>query len=226
MSTPAPAEARTPQPHDLLWLRPDACPTTDAPLPVWATLDLMLRVPWVARREAAGPGMVAVGLRGTTRSERLKGMVESDAIMRCVSPEDIVATIGLATTGLAPSHGREACPALVALAALRPRLDATGLVWGPTGSTGFQLASGHAVLRSDSDLDLLVRAPRPLNLRQWQQLLAIQAWPHCRIDLQIETGQGAFALAEWRAGHRRVLLKTGQGAVLTDAPWCHVRMAA
>jgi phosphoribosyl-dephospho-CoA transferase len=75
------------------------------------------------------------------------------------------------------------------------------------------------VLRPDSDLDLVVRAPRPLSPSQAAALGALQRQVRCPIDIQVDTGNGAFALAEWSRPARRVLLKTGAGPVLTNDPW-------
>ncbi len=79
--------------------------------------------------------------------------------------------------------------------------------WGVTGSTGYALATEIPVLHAASDLDLLIRAPQPLDreaLLEWQARVALLP---CRADTQIETPYGAFALNEWlRDG--RALLKT------------------
>ncbi len=90
--------------------------------------------------------------------------------------------------------------------------------WGVTGSTGYALATEIPVLHAASDLDLLIRAPQPLDreaLLEWQTRVAQLP---CRADTQIETPYGAFALNEWlRDG--RALLKTsrGSGALNRDA---------
>ena len=74
------------------------------------------------------------------------------------------------------------------------------------------------MLHAASDLDLLIRAPQPLDreaLREWQARVAQLP---CRADTQVETPYGAFALNEWlRDG--RALLKTSRGARLTATPW-------
>ena len=171
----------------------------------------MRRAPLVVRREDTRDGRVPAGLRGIARNERCKCYLDRASVQRLVSPEMLAAGAGSAS-----QHG---VPALDALAALAPALHAIGLAWGPTGGVGFFLACGLPVLRPDSDLDLLVRAPQPLSGDQADALAALQAGAACRIDIQVDSGSGAFALAEWRRGGRRVLLKTGAGPVLTDDPW-------
>jgi phosphoribosyl-dephospho-CoA transferase len=50
-------------------------------------------------------------------------------------------------------------------------------------------------------------------------LAEVQRHPACRIDIQIETGHGAFALAEWARDGGRVMLKTNDGPLLCANPW-------
>ncbi|MBY0240941.1 MAG: malonate decarboxylase holo-ACP synthase [Burkholderiaceae bacterium] len=198
-------------PHDLLWVAPGAL-QTDGVWPQWADAAWRHGAPVVVRREAVGADLVPVGLRGTARSQRARAYVAASAVTRRVTPEmlRVDAAEGDVTS----------VPALAALAMLTPRLNALGLAWGPTGGAGFFLASGLPVLRPDSDLDLLVRAPRPLSADQTVALDGIQGGPDaaCRIDIQVDTGHGAFALAEWRRGGR-VLLKTNTGPLLCTDPW-------
>jgi phosphoribosyl-dephospho-CoA transferase len=199
-------------PHDLLWVADAAAISAAKPLPDWATDEWLQRAPVVVRRENAGPGRIPVGLRGATRSERFKAYLAPHAVLRRVSPEDLAA-------GRPWQDHAGDIAVMAALAVLAPTLDATGLAWGPTGGVGFALASGLPVLRRDSDLDLVLRAPAPLTTDQCEMLLPLRFFASCRLDLQIDTGHGAFAFAEWISGHRRILLKTDAGPLLTDDPW-------
>ncbi len=91
--------------------------------------------------------------------------------------------------------------------------------WGITGSVGFALASGVSTLRQDSDLDLLLRAAQPLSRDEARALFSLLQAVPARIDMQIDTGRGGFALAEWAGEADRVLLKTGRGPLLVVDPW-------
>jgi phosphoribosyl-dephospho-CoA transferase len=102
---------------------------------------------------------------------------------------------------------------------LAPRLDATGLTWGIIGSVGFALATGIAAARPDSDLDLLLRAARPMSRHEATVLAEALQAVSLRIDVQVETLRGAFALSEWASGRLPVLLKTDDGPVLVEDPW-------
>lgn len=199
-----------PNPHDLLWTTDDAALSFDGPRPDWP-----LAGPVVVRRETRSDGLLPVGLRGATRSQRCKAYLPHGAVLRRVTPEMLAADV----------HGQQVggFAALEALAALAPLFDTLNLAWGPTGGVGFFLASGLPVLRPDSDLDLLVRAPRRLTTAQVAILAGMQAAAPCRIDIQVDTGHGAFALAEWLRQPRqllpKLLLKTGAGPLLVTDPW-------
>ena len=110
-------------------------------------------------------------------------------------------------------------PCIKALIGLAGALDETQLIWGVTGSAGFSLATGICMVRRDSDLDLLLRAPRPISRDEASAIIGVLRRAPVRVDAQVETTHGAFALAEWAAGSARVLLKTEYGPVLVDDPW-------
>lgn len=217
-------------PHDLLWVAEGGV-RVDGAWPEWADADWMRRAPVVVRREATAGGLLPVGLRGLARNQRCKGYVHQDAVLRRVTPEMLAApenTCGpdrgtvprSPAPALAGAPGAEGLSPVCAagLGRIAAALDATGLSWGPTGGVGFFLATGIEVLRPDSDLDLLVRAPRPLDAARTAALAAIQAGASLRVDIQIDTGTGAFALAEWLRGGR-VMLKTATGPRLHADPW-------
>ncbi|MGF6114850.1 phosphoribosyl-dephospho-CoA transferase [Janthinobacterium lividum] len=196
--------------HDLLWL--DGPPDV-ASLPAWCDAVWLQAAPLVVRRASTAPGRIPVGMRGMLRSERHACEVDAAAVVRSVTPEM------LAQLAHTPLSGFD-CTALDALRQVAPLLDATGWAWGPTGGVGFALASGLPVLRADSDLDLVLRIAAPPDAAQAGALRAIAATvTACRLDLQIDTGSGGFAYAEWAAGRGKVLLKTDHGPVLTATPW-------
>lgn len=206
-----------PRPHDLLFC--DVAGLNGA-LPEWATPAWMARAPVVVRRESvAAPDCIPVGLRGQTRSLRHKTYLSSLAVTCCVSPEALAASFASDSVAIDGVLAGAYYAALQALAESSALLDATGLLWGPTGGVGFALASGLPVLRPDSDLDLVVRAPLPLTPSQGALLRRLGRSQLCRIDLQIDTGCGAFAFAEWAAGNVCVMLKTDAGPLLSDDPW-------
>ncbi|MFB4391794.1 MULTISPECIES: malonate decarboxylase holo-ACP synthase [unclassified Pseudomonas] len=202
----------TPKPHDLLWGMPISALPSDAPQ--WARAVLASGQPVVVRRATCAPGRVAVGVRGPAREQRLACDMALSCVTRQVSPSGLRCTLS------------EGLPALRALAYVDALLAATGLAWGPTGGVGYQLATGVAVLHPESDLDLLLHVPEPLDRTRAQALLDQLADAPCRVDVQLETPTGAIALREWASGAPRVLLKTARGPRLVGHPWLAEAYAA
>jgi len=195
------------RPHDLLWgLNPDALP---AEAPAWAVEIARSGLPVVVRRAVPETNLIPVGLRGTTRAERLAAWLEPAAVRRQRSPE-----------ALRISKDCRDLPVFSSLAAIGSLLDDLGLPWGPTGAAGYELASGWPALHAGSDLDLLIRCTAPLPRDQARALLAsLQAQALCRLDILLETPLGGVALADWAGSARQVLLKTAAGPRLVRDPW-------
>lgn len=167
-------------------------------------------LPVVVRRDVDDLARVPVGVRGMKREQRAAGWVQARNIVRSVTPEMLVEREALLCS---PFVSQPPVQGAIALT-----LHRWPWGWGVTGSTGYALATEIPVLHAASDLDLLIRAPQPLDreaLLEWQTRVAQLP---CRADTQVETPYGAFALNEWlRDG--RALLKTSRGARLTATPW-------
>lgn len=203
--------------HDLLWVSKPPLAVDGTPLPAWAIAVYRQGAPVVVRRAPRGAdGSIPVGLRGSGRSERCAAAVAASTITRVVTPE------ALASTATAIAHDAPFA-ALRTLRALAPQLNVLGWAWGPTGGAGFALASGLPVLHADSDLDLVVRMPHAPSAAQRDHLVQLLSDTECRVDLQIDTGRGGFALQDWRnswqAAPRQTLLKTDHGPRLVADPW-------
>nr|WP_284700830.1 malonate decarboxylase holo-ACP synthase [Robbsia betulipollinis] len=212
--------------HDLL--RIDA-PTRFHGAPAWVAAALA-RAPWVVvRRARDAAGSVPVGVRGTSRGERYGTRLAPGRIVARVRPEALAGLDGAASRhgGQREADGScaaDAVPALAMLPALRDVFAAADLAWGPTGSVGFELASGVPTATATSDLDLLVRCPRRLPrdvARHLHDALARVSRQHadCRIDALLETPHGAVALTEYATMPGPVLLRTTGAPCLRDDPW-------
>jgi phosphoribosyl-dephospho-CoA transferase len=208
------------EPHDLLVLRdtrlllyPIMSP------PPWVSLAIQ-RAPLVVVRRAPAIGdLLPVGIRGQNRSERCAAYLPVTAWdIERIAPEHLVAT-----QAWTRSQRLRQIEAIQALAERAPWLQASGLCWGPTGSVGFELASGVPTATTSSDLDLLVRAPQPLSWEMAEALFTHLAKVSVRIDVQIETPSGAFALAEYVRrgpdGQTTILLRTTDGPRRVYNPW-------
>jgi phosphoribosyl-dephospho-CoA transferase len=209
------------RPHDLLFLGRPSAFDSGGGWPGWLDAAWLEAAPVVVRRggDCSGAGRVPVGVRGLQRNQRCAGHVHALEVARCVTPEMLALRVLENHAEQASIAGSvPALPCIAALLALAPRLQALELDWGPAGGAGFWLASGLPVLRETSDLDLLVRAPEPLAPAIVADLAALQHDAACRIDIQVDTGSGGFALMEYARGGT-LMLKTDQGPRLVTDPW-------
>jgi phosphoribosyl-dephospho-CoA transferase len=211
---PYDANQTWPLPHTLVWCeQADALITDGDGLPDWVAAAWGAARPLVVRRAQLNQQLIPVGVRGDARHLRCAAWLPRDQISRSVTPQQIAQQQAWLT-----HPQQQHLPPLIALGQLAPRLNTLNLGWGITGATGFELASGIAVLRPASDLDLSILCPQPISHQQAQHWLTLLYSPDCRIDLQLETPHGAVALAEWARGGK-TLLKTNQGPVLVTDPW-------
>ncbi|KHK57754.1 phosphoribosyl-dephospho-CoA transferase [Ralstonia sp. A12] len=202
--------------HDLLWVSEMPTTADGAPLPDWAVAACRQGAPVVVRRAPRGAdGSIPVGLRGSGRSERCAATAAASTVTRVITPE------ALATTTVAIADNAPFA-ALRTVRALATELNALGWAWGPTGGAGFALATGLPVLHADSDLDLVVRMPHAPSAAQRDHLVRLLDDIECRVDLQIDTGHGGFALRDWLASPHKTLLKTDHGPRLVADPWSDV----
>ena len=147
--------------------------------------------PWaVVWHDRPVPGQIPVGIRGPTRELRWATYLPQAGVAGIRTPES-----------LRNVDDWVAIPDVAAMRALRaliPSLNRGGTAWGPTGSAGFSLATGHIAVRRASDLDLLLRCPaRPA--RAWLDGVAqLFAGQEARVDGQVETPTGVAHLDELR----------------------------
>ena len=182
-------------------------------VPAWVPTSLS-RAPWVVVRRARGPaGFIPVGVRGSTRAERFAALLAPDAVAARVTPEDLIAE----RVWHHVPRARRMGPIRV-LDAVDELFSSLDLVWGPTGSVGFELATGVAAAGTASDLDVVVRAPEPWPLESAREIVDhLNRLPTC-VDAQLDTPAGVVMLNEYARGDR-VLLRTPDGPRLTWDPW-------
>jgi phosphoribosyl-dephospho-CoA transferase len=197
----------SPQVHDLLQIDRTSLTCTGAPF--WARQTL-LQCPWVVvRRAQAAPGLIAVGVRGNARSERWATLCKQSLASRIVRPEE-----------LRTSNDARRTPARRALQEINQRWADLTLPWGPAGSVGFELASGRTVTPEASDLDLVIRARRPIAHEEARSLLDRTLGLEAKVDVRVETPTCGFALEEYvLANSAKILLRYADEVRLGEDPW-------
>ena len=184
-------------------------------LPAWARAPLESACWVVARRALPREGMVPVGVRGTSRDQRFAAYLPIQAVLDRVTPEQLVRHRAWRSV----RHGRD-LPAFQALDLICGIMSGFDLSWGPTGSVGFEIATGFPAATPNSDLDLLIRAPHelPPDLCRRLSVQLCERLP-VRADAQIETGTGAIALIEYAHGRLPIIFRSSAGPKLVYHPW-------
>jgi phosphoribosyl-dephospho-CoA transferase len=205
-----------PQIHDLLSIDPDCLTAGSIAQPSWVR-ESLTSCPWAVVRRAQAPfGQIAVGVRGVTRSERWGGFCVKSLISK------IVRTAELLVLARSSSHTLRTprTPALKVLQEVIERWRDLTLPWGPTGSVGFELATGREVATEASDLDIAMRAPHRIGVDQarslWDRVTGLQT----KVDVRVETPECGFSLEEYVCtSSGRILLRYPDGPRFGDDPW-------
>lgn len=201
-----------PQPHDLVWVESNACLISQTALPDWVNAEWDCSLPLVVRRDIDPEnGLIPVGIRGSERSKRAAVWVEPSNITKHVSPEALVHQIRQHHIKLDSIY-----PALSALVYLLSY--EWPWRWGITGSCGYALATQVDYITHQSDLDLVIYCPDKAEKSQFEALFLLLPQLPCRVDIQLESPNGACSLTEWYT-KPTVLLKTNSGPVLVAEPW-------
>lgn len=194
------------QAHDLLWgMSPHMLPDK---VPDWAIQVLFEQKPVVVRRAMTKLHMVAVGIRGEQRNQRFATEMPTQAIVKRVSPESLLAK----NLAFFPHLQHK-------LQRIYTTMQSFALPWGYTGSVGYELATGLKTVNQNSDVDLLIRTEQFISKSEAQIMLTALEDLGINIDVQLQTPLGGVALKEWARTAGEVLLKQNDKAVLVKNPW-------
>lgn len=197
------------EPHDLLIIDAKYV-IAHSPIPAWA-VDSLEATPFVVVRRAHAPkGLAAIGIRGKERNERFAAFLPEEYVVKQIKPED------LAEKKIWKSVRSTMYSSLELAAEI---FNHYSFRWGPGGSVGFELATGVETVTLESDLDLIVRAPEPFQVKKAQYIMEELNKCPVKVDVQVETLAGAFSLMEYTRGQGPVLLKTKYGPKLSSIPW-------
>jgi phosphoribosyl-dephospho-CoA transferase len=201
--------------HDLLKISHDDI-ISHSPIPHWAVQSLEKAPYVVVRRVHVPKGQVAIGIRGKERNERFGAFLPVDCVLKQIKPEH------LKERNL---WKNKLSPVFLTMEFAEEILERYGHLWGPGGSAGFELASGVETVTSKSDLDLIIRAQKPLPVNVALEI--VNEFKKCpvKVDLQVETTAGGFSLLEYARDAGPVLLKTLFGPKLSSNPWAETKIS-
>jgi phosphoribosyl-dephospho-CoA transferase len=202
--------------HSLLHVADIAALVWESDAPDWAVESLRLAPFVVVRRSQPRPDAVPVGVRGHRRSQRAAAWLAAGAVSECVTPQMLTAGGAWRTRAL------PATPALAVLDQAAAIFDAHGMTgrWGPGGSVGFELLSGVCHTTTASDLDIVLCAEEPMEHSDAACLLADLSNLPVRVDVLLETPNGAVALGEYVGSPALMLLRSANGPRWVRDPWC------
>ncbi|WP_260284885.1 malonate decarboxylase holo-ACP synthase [Peribacillus aracenensis] len=195
-------------PHDLLRIKGAEELISQTPPPNWVAESLAISPFVVIRRSHASKGQVAVGVRGPERNKRFAAFLPVDSILTRISPERLAQDKGW------QNHSKKIFQCLDRVSDL---LDQASLKWGPTGSVGFELATGQEVVTEKSDIDIVIRISEEFTINFAQKIENGLKKNPFRIDVQLETKVGAFSLSEYaNSKGKAVLFRTMDGPFLKE----------
>jgi phosphoribosyl-dephospho-CoA transferase len=202
--------------HSLLHVADvDALEWESAP-PDWVPAALR-RAPYVVRRRSLPRSeAVPVGVRGSARWRRAAAWVSLGAIDECITPQMLVSQ-----RAWRQRRDSAVTPAVAVLEQVATILDGQGMAgrWGPGGSVGFELASRVVSTTPNSDLDIVLYAAGPMARDDAARLQAELSSLPVRIDVLLETPNGAVSLAEYSTSVGAMLLRSALGPRLLPDPW-------
>jgi len=198
--------------HDLILLRSETAVISTGGGPTCPYLNPNQR-PWVVvRRGRISDGLIPVGVRGSQRHERCAGFTGLNEVLEIRRPEQLRLLLA--------EDSRRALQAFQTLSYLKSHLVGLDMTWGPGGSVAHELASGIPAVRANSDLDLILFAPRRLEITEAQDLWRMISSAPGKVDALVEAPFCGFSLQEFvTASPRKILLRTSEGRILGFNPW-------
>lgn len=202
------------QPHDLIEISELSQVDWDGEKE-WVSASLR-RTPFVVARrsERTNPDYIPVGIRGVERNQRQAAYLNRNGIQTIITPY----TLAEQKRWKSVDPQRQKLPVFSVLDTVAEIMG--NWRWGPTGSAGFEMAAGNPSVKETSDLDMVVHAPQPIDIPEAEDFLQKLDKLNVRVDIQIETGKGAFLLREMIDKRTdTVILRTCSGPKLVRDPW-------
>ena len=201
------------QPHDLIKIA-DLSQLQWKEDNEWVTASLRQAPFVVVRRAEQTSDYIPVGIRGEQRNQRQAALLHRNGIEKIITPYMLAEQKSWYSLDIQ----RRELPVLRSINKVAEIM--ANWQWGPTGSAGFEIATGYPALKATSDLDIVVHAPNPIDISEAEEVLEKLDSLPIRTDIQIETNNGAFLLLEWiNKRTDKIILRTQYGPELVYNPW-------
>jgi phosphoribosyl-dephospho-CoA transferase len=212
------SQIANPRVHDLVQLSSDAVQLACFNSPDWVQ-PALTACPWVVVRRAQAPaGLIPIGVRGAARSERWAGFIPKDTIRKLVRPSQLLALAQ--SSSLCPRT-----PPFVTMQQLIECWHGLALQWGPTGSLGFELATGCEATTYLSDLDIAIYAEEKIPVEQARTLWELTLGLQTKVDVRVETLVCGFSLEEYARASSQILLRYPDCVQSGHDPWAKTQHA-
>lgn len=196
------------KPHDLLRLHDIDNLISYTSIPQWAKESLKKAPFVVVRRSRIMKDMVPIGIRGSERNERFAAFISYDNIAERITPNQLILDWNRIKASI-----RKDVPALEVLPKIKQILEDFHVKWGPGGSVGFELVSGFSTVSLSSDLDVIMYL-NSITVEKANKIMKDISELSIRVDVQIETPNGAISLQEYANGLSPILIRTENGPYL------------
>ncbi|GAB5057744.1 malonate decarboxylase holo-ACP synthase [Companilactobacillus alimentarius] len=198
-------------PHDLLKI--DSVASLTDGLSDWADKSFLESLTVVVRRSPIVDNQIPVGIRGMKREQRFATFVNSENVVRVITPYELVK--GKCWVNV--SSDRQDIPAIKALPVVSKILK--DFKWGISGSVGFELATATKTSKMTSDLDLVWLPQEPLSKESAKNLLKKLNQFGVHVDLQVIRNNNGFSLEEYANSGSTIMMKTLGDPILVKNPW-------
>ena len=165
------------------------------------------------RRGIESDTALPVGVRGASRAQRWATVCHTAFIRSVTSPAQLLSS-------QIPAARAASIPALQSLRQLATLWADLSFCWGPGGSIGFELLTGRPVATAESDLDVVIYAPRRIAKKEAAHLCNLATNLPGTVDIRVETSKCGFSLREYASiSTKKILLRTPCGEILGEDPW-------
>jgi len=173
--------------HDIVKFSNIECLEKFVPFPDWVLSTTSSLEYGVVRRMPISNQKVPIGLRGVTRDQRFGTFIKEENIIEIIKPPSLVDRI----EQFQEQHYSNS------LERIREEFNKHKLLWGPTGSIGFELATSIKVTSTNSDIDLSIYVDK-LEYDFLKEIGDFLNTLNQRIDVQMEVPSlGAVLLQDY-----------------------------